>query len=785
MGTRITMQYNKLIFGKDSTENIVNITIEDGFVHIYYNNGTHETVEYDPWVLSKDKFNQSERLKGNQYYKYINDVTYTRYQELAREWKRGIWMPRSMEEGFMLRHGFTYFKGMKVKDVSILSFDIEATSLNPEADNAEVILLSSTFRDGKGKITKKLLDIHDFSNSTMLIAEWDKFVKKMNPDIIIGHNILSYDLPYIVKSQKHNPSIGRNSSEIKFNEKVSKFRKDGSQQYEFHDVRIHGREVIDTMFLSIKYDIGRDFPSYGLKQIEKHLNLVDANRIEWDFNKYPTHSYKTWPKEVWQQFRDYVQDDSDSPIKIFDLMIPAFFYLTQSIPKTLQQIINEASGSQLDSLMIRSYLQDGWSQPLSSRTESFEGAISMGIPGVYKNVRKVDVASLYPSIMLEYNIYDKQKDPNCNMLKALDYFRTERLTNKRLAKETGDQYYDDLQSSQKIMINSLYGFMGANFLLYNYPKGASDVTMHGREILQKGVEWASGRRLNKVIKLIRNEGKANQEEKYEWIIGDVINQTHKGYNIVNVDTDSFSYTNGNRPSKEEFESEIEELNSIYPELIKWEKDGKTGIFDKVIVVKAKNYVLVEGDKVKFKGSSLTDQKKEPALISFLEEMIYGLLDEKKEEDLIAVYNKYAKKAYTFTDIKKWAVKKTVTSSVLTSDRLNEKKVMNAIKEAINKGIIAGIQEGDKIYVYQAIDGKVQQILKGEPVFLKKDNAPKLIDNLVLRFCDLWNGEDHDKMHYVGRVYDTLKTLQNVVPMEKFINYSLKKNEHKLVQNERV
>lgn len=770
MGKRV--KYNPLIFGKDQTENIVNITIEDGLVYLYYKDGTKEAVEYDPWVLSKEKFRNSERLKGNQYYKYINDITYERFQELKTEWKHGVWMPRSLEEGFMLRHGFTYFKGMKVKDVSVMSVDIETTGLDPNAKNAEVILISYTFRNRFGVIEKKIYDVFDYKDQKNMIEDFNAKTQQLDPDIIIGHNLLGFDLPYI--NCQAPLEIGRDGSVAKFDEKPSKFRKDGSQQYDYLNVRVHGREVIDTMFLSIKYDIGRDFPAYGLKQIEKHLDLVGDNRIEWDFNKFPTKDYKEWPKEKWLEFKEYISDDSDSPLKMFDIMIPSFFYLTQSIPKTLQQIINEASGSQLDSLMIRSYLQDGYSQPMTSKKVEFEGAISMGVPGIYKNVRKVDVASLYPSIMLEYKIYDKQKDPNGNMLKALDYFRTERLNNKKLAKDTGDQYYDDLQGSQKIMINSLYGFMGAGFLLYNYPKGASDVTRYGREILQKGVAWATGYELEKVVKNIRNEGKENEESRYEWIIGPKVNETSKGYQLVNVDTDSFSYTDGLRPTVEEYDKEIADLNSIYPSLISWEKDGKTGIFDQIIVVKAKNYVLVEGSKVKFKGSSLTDQKKEKALIRFLKDILHSILDEKGDENLISLYEKCVKEAYTFKNIHDWTTKKTVTKSILSPERLNEQKPMNAIYEAIKAGVIKGVQEGDKIYLYQAIDGTKQQILKGEPVFLKS-GLPKLIENNILRFPELWNGTDHDKLHYVDRVYSTLCILENVLPMDKFIKYHLKGN----------
>jgi DNA polymerase, archaea type len=430
---------------------------------------------------------------------------------------------------------------------------------------------------------------------------------------------------------------------------------------------------------------------------------------------------------------------------MFDIMAPTFFYLNRSIPKKFQQMINEATGSQIDSFMIRAYLQEGYSQPKSSAKAEFEGAISMGLPGIYKNVRKIDVTSLYPSIMRQYKIYPKDKDPNQVFLKSLEYFTEERIKNKKLAKETGDKYYDDLQNSQKILINSMYGFMGASYLLYNYPKGAASVTRYGREILQKAVEWACGFRLEHKIKRTKNEGKENEEDLYEWLPGEKF-KAGKGYTLVNVDTDSISYTSGTKPDKLEFKKEIEEVNSLYPDLIKWEDDG---IYDKIIVVKAKNYILKQEDKIKLKGSSLIDQKKEPALRELLSEVINIILkDSYTEDELISIYNKYCREAFNIQKIERWASKKTITKSVLNPERKNEQKVYDAI-------IGKNYQEGDKVWLYTTEDDRLE-----------------LIENFK---------NNADKWHYVKRVYNTLSILSNIINIDMFPKYYNKKS-RQLLEN---
>lgn len=783
------LDYNELIYGKDQTQKVVNVTVENNRVYLYKADGTSEDYEYYPWVLSNQPSNKREaiKLKGNQYYKYKTEITTDDFINVAANRPRGVWFARGLEEAFMLEHGVTYFKGLQPNEVSLLSLDIEATGVDKEEENAEVILISYTFRDRKGNYKRKMYDIHNYENQEEMIKEFCSDVRELDPDIILGHNILGYDLPYL---DKQEPLVlGRDNSEAKFEEKVSRKRKDGSQSYDFHNVKIHGREIIDTMFMSITYDIKRDFPSYGLKPIEQHLKLVDDSRIDWDFEKYKTRNYKSWPKGKWEEFRQYCGEDTDSPIKMFDIMIPAFFYLNQSVPKTLQQMINEATGSQLDSLMIRAYLQEGYSQPKTSSKVDFDGAISMGIPGVYKNVRKVDVASLYPSIMLEKDIYDKKKDPKRYMLQMLEYFREERLKNKALAAETGEQYYSDLEGAQKIVINSMYGFMGAGYLLYNFPKGAGQVTERGREILQIGVKWACGFELVKAVKSIKNEGKSNEEIKYHWIPGEKTDEG-MGYQLVNTDTDSFSVTNGTLPTKEDFANEIKELNKLYDKYIVWEDDS---VFDKFIVFAAKNYVMQKNPqwckpkefnedgkvKVKYKGSSLTDQKKEPALIQFLQLSIDSILADEVDK-IPNIYKNFCYEALNATEIKRWCVKKTVTKSILNPERANEQKPLDACMEAIEKGITDGIQEGDKIYLYKAIDGETQKIAKGEPVFLK-NGTPKMIPNEILKFPELYS-KDHAGWHYVERVYKTLNIMDKVIDIDNFTKYHLK-SKRKLLVNE--
>lgn len=733
---------NRLIYGKNTTSNVVNISVKDETVYIYREvngNISLTTQPFHRWVLSPFFSNGATKLNGKQHYQYIK--VYSSEEEFQsirkRIYEHGLYHVNHKTESFMILNGYTYFKGMKPNEVSILSFDIETTGLDADAEDAEVKLITNTLRkivNGKPLLYRKTYNIEEYESQYDMIRDWCNFVMEENPSILVGHNIIMFDLPYMNKIMNkigESLMLGRDGSYIEIEDRPRELRKDGSQSYSYHRINCFGREIVDTFFVAIKYDIGRKYESYGLKSIIRQEGLekpgrtfIDASKIKYEWNDL----------EKRKLIIQYAEEDSDDSLKLFDLMIPATFYIGQYVPKPLQVMTESATGSQLNAIMVRAYIQDGYAVAKATEVNHFEGAISIGEPGIFRNCLKVDVASLYPSIMLQYKITDKNKDFNNVLLHILYYLREERLLNKRKAKETDDRYYEELQNAQKVLINSMYGFMGAGNLNYNYPFGASEVTRHGREILKTAIHWAT----------------------------EVNN-----FKLVNCDTDSIMFC---KEDMSEIPDDIQnlhikDLNSLYPETIRFEHDG---YYHTVICLKAKNYVLYDGKKIKLKGSGIKDQKKEPALREMLNKLIEDLIFE-NGNSIKNIYSNYINEALSPQDIKRWCQKKTLTKSVLQSAtdpeaRKNERVVWEAIQ---NKSF----QEGDKFYVYPAILHR-----KTETTELKNGNKKhKEILTTGLKTHDDWSN-DHDSIKLVERVYDTVLILKNVVDKNLFINYSLKRNQ---------
>jgi DNA polymerase elongation subunit (family B) len=326
-----------------------------------------------------------------------------------------------------------------------------------------------------------------------MLEAWAAWVRQMNPAILLGHNVYGHDLKvldFAARKARVKMGLGRDGSKMFISKRSSKFRKDMSQSYDYNNALIYGREIVDTWFLAMKHDTAarREYESYGLKEVVKHEGLAKKDRVYFDASKIGE-LYKD--PEQWKLIKAYNLDDADEPLAYYDLVIPSFFYYTQSIPRSFQQIINTATGSQINSLMVRSYLQQGHSIARASETAGYEGAISFGVPGIHKNVFKIDVQSLYPNIIMSEKIYNRTKDPQGLFLKLVDWFTAERIKNKEEYERTGILHFLNLSNSQKIVCNSFYGFLAAK-ANYNYPEAAARITEIGRDILKTAIKWATG-----------------------------------------------------------------------------------------------------------------------------------------------------------------------------------------------------------------------------------------------------------------------------------------------------
>lgn len=488
-----------IIYGNDPTKNVVSVASKFGKIYQYSETSDGVKLEiknYRPWILADENIDeQFDRMEGDNEYKWIRFFSTEKAQrEFGRNYREQTWKPRSLVDAYMLTTGVTYHKGMKRTDISVLSWDLETSGLKHD-DKSRIYLIANTYRKGDTTI-RKLFDLSDYAHDKEMLEDWCAWVRKMDPSLFIGHNILTYDCPYLLFcASKCGASIrlGRDGSEMQLALYELKYRVDGTRNIEYRQPTVFGREVLDTMFLMMSYDVGKKYQSYALKSLIKEAKLERPNRTLVN----AAMIWQLWDRrhsepQMWEEVREYAIFDGDDSLSLWDLCGDSTFYPASQIPMTHERVSMSATGGQINAQLMRAYLSEGHSIPKASDKKPFQGAVSFGFPGVYKNVFSLDFASLYPSVIIQFSVYDKKKDPKGYVLHMVKAYRKLRLEYKKLA-ENEDQYYIALDATAKRSLNSFFGFYGSKSANFNSPKCAALITEKGRELLNSLITWGTGK----------------------------------------------------------------------------------------------------------------------------------------------------------------------------------------------------------------------------------------------------------------------------------------------------
>src|SRR5690606_876717 len=117
---------------------------------------------------------------------------------------------------------------------------------------------------------------------------------------------------------------------------------------------------------------------------------------------------------------------------------PAYIQMSRIIPISLQNQIYAGATRKFKALFIGDYYWAGKMLPMANEYRKFDGAISkVEKSGLFKNVAKYDVSSLYPSLM-RYKKFFPKTDTLGVFLRYLIEFMDERLKYKKMAEDIED-----------------------------------------------------------------------------------------------------------------------------------------------------------------------------------------------------------------------------------------------------------------------------------------------------------------------------------------------------------
>ena len=492
----------------------------------------------------------------------------------------------------LLLTGKTLFKGMSFDELHRLAIDIETSCAegysfsNPK--RAEDRIISIAIMDSRG--FAEVLFADQLSEPEML-ERLTRIIRELDPDVIEGHNLFRFDLEYIrIRAERYGIRLrwGRDGSDPRVHQ--SRFAI-AERNIDYPRWDIHGRHIIDTYFLVQFHDLNtRELESYGLKQVAVHFGLASPDRVYLDRGEMDRAL-----RETPELLKRYNLDDVRETLALSRLLSYSHFLQTRIFPYSYQNCVIRGNATKINTLFLREYLRRGEAIPRADEgNASFEGGYTeLLASGVMGPVLHCDVASLYPSLMLAYGVAPARERLGL-FLPLLAELRKFRLAAKQQAKEADSvherEYFNALQFTFKILINSFYGYLGTTLHNFSDIRAAARVTSLGRQTLATMLDWLRQR----------------------------------GARPVEVDTDGIYFIPPADSAKpEEAEALIRELSAALPEGIEVELDGR---YRAMFSYKVKNYALLDEDgRITVKGSGLKSRGLERYLREFMKEAIHLLL----------------------------------------------------------------------------------------------------------------------------------------------------------------
>ena len=501
---------------------------------------------------------------------------------------------------YLMQTGKTCFLGMAFDQIHRMQLDIEVVSEKgfPAAHRPNDAIIIVALSDNRGW-SQLLHTLHQ--TEAELLHQLVQIIQEKDPDVIEGHNIFAFDFPYIqARCKRHRVpfTIGRDGSVPRSFPSSMRF---AERSIDFPVLEIAGRHVIDTYFQVMTYDIfKRDLPGYGLKTVARYFGFAPEGRTYVDGDAI-TATWKTHPERI----LDYALDDVIETERIARHLSGSTFYLTQMVPMDYGTTARTGPAAKIESLLVREYVRQSHSLPASQwGSQTLGGYTDVFFTGVAGPIVYADVESLYPSVMLHYDVRPQQDTLKVfpALLRRLTDLRLR--TKSKMNEATDKEIYSELdarQNSFKTLINSFYGNLGFSHALFNDFSEADRVAQIGQDILHS------------LIKAIQT----------------------KGGTVVEVDTDGVLFVPPASCSGEKAERAfVASLTEALPEGIRVGFDGR---FAKMLSYKKKNYALLDynGD-LKFKGSSLVSRSIERFGRQFVRDATRLLLD----NDIDALHTLY-------------------------------------------------------------------------------------------------------------------------------------------------
>jgi DNA polymerase elongation subunit (family B) len=443
--------------------------------------------------------------------------------------------------------------------IRIFTMDIETAAENgfPDIESADQEILLISIKDTRsGRITvfgskafdnkHNDVDYMHFETESGLLKAFVHWWMSNPPDVITGWNVQLFDIPYTLK--RISRVIGEKEAKL-----ISPWKSilpreiyiKGRKQFAYD---ISGISCLDYLELYKKFTYTNQ-ESYRLD----HICNVELGAKKLDHSEFDT--FKEFYTKDWQKFVEYniidvrLVDQLDDKMKLLELAFTMAYDAKVNYEDVFSQV------RMWDNYIYCELLKKKIAIPPkkeATKTEKYAGAyVKEPIPGFYDWVVSFDLNSLYPHLIMQYNISPEtlldEKHPSINVDKVLnkeveiasDYavcpngaqYRKDvhgflpqmmqkmydgRVIFKKKMIEAKKQYEktptvelmkeiarcNNIQMARKISLNSAYGAIGNEHFRYYKLENAEAITLSG----QVSIRWIENKMNGYLNKLLQTDG---------------------------------------------------------------------------------------------------------------------------------------------------------------------------------------------------------------------------------------------------------------------------------------
>ncbi len=394
-------------------------------------------------------------------------------------------------------------------NLRVLAFDIEVYSKHgsPLASRDPIILIGVRTRNEE-RVFEAVDKGKGMYSDKEVITDFVEYVRSYDPDIIVGYNSNRFDWPYLLERARINGI------------KLDVSRRIGAEP----SMSVHGHVSIQGRLNVDLYDYAEEMHEIKVKTLEEvaeYLGVMSRNeRVNIEWWQIPEY----WEKEEKRSILvRYVLDDVRATYGLSEKLLPYAIQLSHVTGVPLDQVGAMSVGFRLEWYLIRAAYDMNELVPnrVERRGESYRGAIVLSpLRGVHENVAVLDFSSMYPNIMIKYNVGpdtivdtpdECEKYGGCYTAPEVGHrFRRnppgffkivlqnlielrKRVRNEMKKYSPDDPNYrllDERQKALKILANASYGYMGWTGARWYCLRCAEAVTAWGRQLILTVIDYA-------------------------------------------------------------------------------------------------------------------------------------------------------------------------------------------------------------------------------------------------------------------------------------------------------